>query len=73
MDRDAREVTVSCDNRKALDLYETALLQYHSYVGDPIATIDNTIPMSAIPSPPLTRRWPKRRILCWAMPSAPVS
>ena len=43
MYHDARDVTVSCDNRKALDLYETALLQYHSYIGDPIATIDQAL------------------------------
>jgi tetratricopeptide (TPR) repeat protein len=43
MYRDHRDVTVSCTNRKALDLYETALLQYHSYVGDPIATIDQAL------------------------------
>lgn len=43
MYRDNRDVTVSCNNRKALDLYETALLQYHSYVGDPIATIDQAL------------------------------
>jgi tetratricopeptide (TPR) repeat protein len=43
MYRDARDVTVSCGNRKALDLYETALRQYHSYVGDPIATIDQAL------------------------------
>jgi tetratricopeptide (TPR) repeat protein len=40
---DARDVTVSCGNRQALDLYETALRQYHSYVGDPIATIDQAL------------------------------
>lgn len=43
MYRDARDVTVSCNNRKALDLYETALIQYHSYVGDPIAAIDQAL------------------------------
>lgn len=43
MYRDARDVTVSCGNRQALDLYETALRQYHSYVGDPIATIDQAL------------------------------
>ena len=40
---DARDVAVSCGNRQALDLYETALRQYHSYVGDPIATIDQAL------------------------------
>ena len=43
MYRDTRDVIVSCDNRKALGLYETALLQYHSYIGDPIATIDQAL------------------------------
>ena len=43
MNHDARDVAVSCSNRQALDLYETALLQYHSYVGDPIATIDRAL------------------------------
>ncbi|KAB2921956.1 MAG: tetratricopeptide repeat protein [Candidatus Contendobacter sp.] len=43
MNRDARDVAVSCNHRKALDLYETALMQYHSYVGDPIATIDQAL------------------------------
>jgi len=40
MPHDARGVPVSCSSRAALDLYETALVQYQSYVGDPIATID---------------------------------
>jgi tetratricopeptide (TPR) repeat protein len=43
MYRDVRDITVSCNNRQALDLYETALIQYHSYVGDPIATIDQAL------------------------------
>lgn len=43
MYRDARDVAVSCGNRQALDLYETALRQYHSYVGDPIATIEQAL------------------------------
>ena len=43
MYRDARAVAVSCGHRQALDLYETALWQYHSYVGDPIATIDQAL------------------------------
>ena len=43
MNRDQRGVPVSCANRTALDLYETALGQYQSYVGDPIATIDQAL------------------------------
>jgi tetratricopeptide (TPR) repeat protein len=43
MTQDARGVPVSCANPKALDLYETALGQYQSYVGDPIATIDQAL------------------------------
>jgi tetratricopeptide (TPR) repeat protein len=41
--RDSRETPVSCSNRQALDLYEKALGQYQSYVGDPIATIDEAL------------------------------
>lgn len=40
---DAREVPTSCSNRTALDLYEKALTQYQSYVGDPLATIDEAL------------------------------
>ena len=43
MSRDARGVPVSCENGTALELYETALGQYQSYVGDPIATIDRAL------------------------------
>jgi tetratricopeptide (TPR) repeat protein len=43
MPHDARGVAVSCNNRQALDLYEKALLQYHSYVGDPVVTIDQAL------------------------------
>jgi tetratricopeptide (TPR) repeat protein len=38
--RDARGEPVSTTNRRALDLYEQALVQFHSYIGDPVATID---------------------------------
>jgi tetratricopeptide (TPR) repeat protein len=41
--RDARGVPVSCGDRSALDLYETALVQYQSYVGDPVATIEEAL------------------------------
>jgi hypothetical protein len=37
---DARGVAVSTPNRTALDHYEQALWQFHSYVGNPIETID---------------------------------
>jgi hypothetical protein len=37
--QDVRGVPVSCSDGSALELYEKALLQYHSYVGDPIVTI----------------------------------
>ena len=40
---DARDVPVSCSQPDALDLYEKALVQYQSYVGDPIATIDEAL------------------------------
>jgi tetratricopeptide (TPR) repeat protein len=40
---DARGVPVSCADARALDLYERALLQYQSYVGDPVATIDEAL------------------------------
>lgn len=43
MTHDPRGVPVSCANRTALDFYETALGQYQSYVGDPIATIDQAL------------------------------
>ena len=35
MSHDARGVPLSCGNRRALELYETALAQFQSYVGDP--------------------------------------
>ncbi|MGH7267597.1 MAG: tetratricopeptide repeat protein [Candidatus Rokuibacteriota bacterium] len=41
--QDARGVPVSCSDRSALELYEKALIQYHSYVGDPIATIEDAL------------------------------
>src|SRR5687768_17109263 len=40
---DARGIPVSCADARALDLYERALLQYQSYVGDPVATIDEAL------------------------------
>ena len=41
--RDARGLEVSCSDRSVLDLYEKALGEYQSYVGDPIATIDTAL------------------------------
>jgi tetratricopeptide (TPR) repeat protein len=41
--RDARGVPVSCSDPAALALYERALGQYQSYVGDPIATIEEAL------------------------------
>jgi tetratricopeptide (TPR) repeat protein len=43
MNRDARDVPVSSANAKALAGYETALAQFQSYVGDPIATLEATL------------------------------
>ncbi|MDX1433396.1 MAG: tetratricopeptide repeat protein, partial [Gammaproteobacteria bacterium] len=41
--RDLRGVPVSTDNPRALELFETALVQFHTYVGDPVATIEEAI------------------------------
>jgi tetratricopeptide (TPR) repeat protein len=41
--RDARGLEVSCSDRSVLDLYEKALGEFQSYVGDPIATIDTAL------------------------------
>ena len=43
MTRDARDVPVSAANAEALAGYETALTQFQSYVGDPVATLDETL------------------------------
>lgn len=40
---DLRGEPVSTDNRRALALYEQALVQFHSYFGDPVATIDQAL------------------------------
>lgn len=40
---DARDVPVSTQNRQALDQFEHALWQFHSYVDDPIASIDHAL------------------------------
>jgi tetratricopeptide (TPR) repeat protein len=43
MVQDARGVPVSCSDRSVLDVYEKALGQYQSYVGNPVATIDEAL------------------------------
>lgn len=43
MNHDARDVPVSSATPQALAGYETALTQFQSYVGDPIATLDATL------------------------------
>jgi tetratricopeptide (TPR) repeat protein len=43
MTMDTRDTPVTCDDRAALDLYEQALVQYQTYVGDAIATIDDAL------------------------------
>ncbi len=43
MARDARGMPVSCSDQAVLERYEKALLQYHSYIGDPIATIEDAL------------------------------
>src|SRR5215510_1138210 len=40
---DRRGVPVSTDNRDALDRYESAADQFHSYFGKPLATIDEAL------------------------------
>jgi len=40
---DTRDLPVSCSQPAALNLYEKALIQFQSYVGDPIATIDEAL------------------------------
>src|SRR5690349_15977420 len=43
MNLDARGVPVSCSQRDAVNLFEEALLEYQSYVGDPISTIEEAL------------------------------
>jgi tetratricopeptide (TPR) repeat protein len=40
---DTRDLPVSCSHPAALNLYEKALTQFQSYVGDPIATIEEAL------------------------------
>jgi len=43
MKHDARGIPVSTGSAEAIALYESAIVQLHSYVGDPIATIDRAL------------------------------
>ncbi len=43
MQRDIRDVPVSSSSPEALSGYETALVQFQTYVGDPFATLDATL------------------------------
>ena len=43
MKHDARGIPVSSGSAEAIALYESAIVQLHSYVGDPIATIDRAL------------------------------
>jgi len=43
MKHDARGIPVSSGSAEAIALYESAIGQLHSYVGDPIATIDRAL------------------------------
>ena len=40
---DTRDLPVSCSQPAALNLYEKALTQFQSYIGDPIATIEEAL------------------------------
>jgi tetratricopeptide (TPR) repeat protein len=41
--QDARDLTVSTSSAKALEHFETALTQFHSYTGDPLATMQQAL------------------------------
>ena len=41
--KDARDLTVSTSSAKALEHFETALTQFHSYTGDPLATMQQAL------------------------------
>src|SRR5262245_42166441 len=41
--RDTRDLPVSCSQPTALKLYDEAISQYQSYVGDPVATIEEAL------------------------------
>ncbi len=40
---DIRGLPITVSSQKAMDLYETALVQLHSYKGDPVETVDQAI------------------------------
>ena len=41
--KDARDLAVSTSSTKALEHFETALTQFHSYTGDPLATMQQAL------------------------------
>jgi tetratricopeptide (TPR) repeat protein len=41
--KDARDLSVSTSSAKALEHFETALTQFHSYTGDPLATMQQAL------------------------------
>ena len=41
--KDARDLAVSTSSAKALEHFETALTQFHSYTGDPLATMQQAL------------------------------
>ncbi len=41
--KDARDLAVSTSSAQALDHFETALTQFHSYTGDPLATMQQAL------------------------------
>lgn len=43
MKTDARGNPVSCDHTQAIELCDQALLQYQTYIGDPVATLDQAL------------------------------
>ena len=43
MNHDPRDTPVSCRNPEALSLYEQALREYQSYVGDAVSTVDRAL------------------------------
>ena len=41
--KDARDLAVSTSSAQALEHFETALTQFHSYTGDPLATMQQAL------------------------------
>ncbi len=54
---DHRGLAVSTDSAQALEHFESALQQFHTYRGDPIATLDRRWRLTRISS---SRTWPRR-------------